>query len=112
MVKDGDTVYLYGCDELVHLLAKKKSVKVFHERTEHPFVSKLKTLNVSKYLKACSQITGLFMITSALKEYYQSEGVSGDKIHVINMTVDPSRFEGLKKEQTERYEFQQQDKQF
>lgn len=102
-VKAGDTVYLYGCNEMISRLVNLEGVRVFHERTEHPLVSKLKILNVRKYLKACTKLDGLFVISSALKKYFESIGTPADKIHIINMTVDASRFESLIKEPSERY---------
>lgn len=71
---------------------------VFHERTEHPLVSKLKLLNVKRYLNACRNVDGLFVISTELKEYYNSIGVPAENIYIINMTVDPTRFDGLLKE--------------
>ena len=102
-LKAGDTVYLYGCNEMISRLVNIEGIRVFHERTEHPLVSKLKLLNVRKYLNACTKLDGLFVISSALKEYFESIGVSADKVHIINMTVDASRFESLVKKPSERY---------
>lgn len=102
-LKAGDTVYLYGCNEMISRLINIEGIRVFHERTEHPLVSKLKFLNVRKYLNACTKLDGLFVISSTLKEYFESIGVSADKVHIINMTVDASRFESLIKKPSERY---------
>lgn len=102
-LKEGDIVYSYGCNEMLSATVKKKGVKVFHERTEHPMVSKLKFLNTKKYLDACTKVDGLFVISNALKEYFSSIGTPAEKIAVINMTVDASRFEGLVSNPKERY---------
>lgn len=99
----GDTVYLYGCNEMIADLVKIRGIRVFHERTEHPSVSKLKLLNVDKYLEGCSKLSGLFVISTGLKEYYSSIGVPEKNIEIVNMTVDPTRFENLSKQKTERY---------
>ena len=64
-LKEGDIVYSYGCNEMLNATLKKKGVKVYHERTEHPMVSKLKFLNMKKYLDACTRIDGLFVISNA-----------------------------------------------
>lgn len=103
ILKPGDIVYTYGCNELLTRLVKKKDIKVYHERTEHPEVSKFKLLNIKKYLDACSKVEKLFVISSNLKHYFSSIGVAPNKIEVINMTVDSSRFEGLAKNPQERY---------
>lgn len=98
-VKSGDTVYLDRCDQLVNLLVRIKGVRVFQERTEHPEVSHYRGININKYFKACKKLTGLFVISYNLKELYISKGVDEKLIHIINMTVDSSRFENLKKEE-------------
>lgn len=102
-LKSGDIVYTYGCNELLNHLVKKKGVKVYHERTEHPEVSKLKLLNMPKYLNACTKVDKLFVISRNLKTYFLNIGVPAEKIEIINMTVDQSRFEGLLKKPQERY---------
>lgn len=102
-LKEGDIVYSYGCNEMLSATLKKKGVKVYHERAEHPMVSKLKFLNMKKYLDACTKVDGLFVISNALKEYFTSIGTPQEKIHIINMTVDASRFDGLIHNPKERY---------
>lgn len=103
-VRSGDTVYLDRCDQLVSLLVRKKDVRVFQERTEHPEVSHLGLVNLKKYFRTCKKLTGLFVISTNLKKLYVSKGVDESKIHIINMTVDQSRFEKLKKDDSaERY---------
>lgn len=102
-LKPGDIVYTYGCNELLSHLVKIKGIKVYHERTEHPEVSKLKLLNMPKYLDACTKVDKLFVISRNLKTYFSSIGVPSDKIEIINMTVDQSRFEGLQRNPKERY---------
>lgn len=102
-VKKGDTVYCYNCNELIPMLVRKKKIRVFHERTEHPEVSKHIFLNLKKYLRSCSRLTGLFVISEPLKTYFENIGVPKNKIAIINMTVDGSRFNGLEKKQSERY---------
>lgn len=102
-LKEGDIVYSYGCNEMLSATLKKKGVKVYHERTEHPMVSKLKLLNMRQYLEACTHVDGLFVISNSLKEYFTSIGVPKEKIHIINMTVEASRFDGLVCRPKERY---------
>ena len=103
-VRPGDTVYLDRCDQLVRLLVYKKGVRVFQERTEHPEVSHFKFININRYFNACRKLTGLFVISLNLKQLYVSKDVDPKIIHIINMTVDPSRFINLKKdENVEQY---------
>ncbi len=102
-LKSGDIVYTYGCNELLCHLVEKRGVKVYHERTEHPEVSRLKLLNMPKYLAACRKVEKLFVISRNLKDYFSNMGVNPEKIKIINMTVDCSRFVGLVKNPKERY---------
>lgn len=95
-LKKGDTVLVYGSPECVETFSRIPGVRVFHERTESPEV--IPIANEKKqntYLKSCAQIDGLFVISTALKDYFVSIGVSPDKIHIINMTVDVGRFANL-----------------
>ena len=48
-----------------------------------------------KYLAACKKLSGMFVISTALKRVYEQMGV--DNVHVVNMTVDANRFKGMKK---------------
>ena len=50
-----------------------------------------------------AKVDKLFVISRNLKTYFSSIGVPSDKIEIINMTVDQSRFEGLQRNPKERY---------
>lgn len=103
-LQEDDAVILFDPQRMIFPLIKKKGVRVYAERTEHPYVVTSRTLSTKKYLEACKKIDGLFVISTPLKEYFVKEGVPADRIHIINMTVDPSRFQGLKKKNPiERY---------
>ena len=105
MVKTGDTVWIYDLPEAVIKLAGKRGIRIFNEVTEHPEIgaeSVRSKKNVRKRVEAVKQIDGLFVISSQLKQAYIDRGVDSDKIHIINMTVDASRFESLKKESKEK----------
>ena len=99
-LKEGDKVVLFDPQRMLYRLLKKKGIKVFAERTEHPFVVQSRRLNTRNYLEACKKLDGLFVISTPLREYFISEGFSADKVHIVNMTVDASRFTGLKKQST------------
>lgn len=102
-LKEGDIIYTYGCDSLTNIGTSLSKVKCFAERTEHPEVSsgynsRLLALSKKKYKKTLMGLDGLFVISTPLKDYFISEGISESKIHIINMTVDPKRFISLKKQ--------------
>lgn len=106
-VRCGDKVFLYGGYDYQLRVAMdiRKYAKVFCEVTEHPDIngtakSKFHLVNIDEALK---KIDGLFVISKSLKDYYTSIGVDEDKVHVINMFVDTSRFDGLSKTVKNKY---------
>lgn len=83
--------------------AKKSEIRVYHERTEYPFVVGRKTL-LSKidlyiYLKyVIHKFDGIYVINYALKKYFSELTKNKVKVSILNMIVDPSRFEIIKKQ--------------
>ena len=109
-INPGDTIFINELAELAKMIVNKKlkDVRIFMEKNEHPLVvsSNLKFYrpSVDKYLHLCKQLTGLFVISKSLKKYFVDSGVEKNRIHIINMTVDPQRFEGIRKEaDSDRY---------
>lgn len=104
-VKAGDTVWVYDLPEALTKLVSKKNIHIFNEVTEHPEVGVAAGGSmrfVHKRINAVKKIDGLFVISSQLKQAYIDRGVDQDKIHIINMTVDPCRFENLEKQGDEK----------
>lgn len=106
-VKPDDLVYLYGGTDLLMLLARKKGVHIFHERTEHPLVYPPQGLllkpSIKKYLNCCRTIDGLFVISTCLRDFFIENGVDKDKVTIVNSIVDSSRFDGIEKQVCEPY---------
>ena len=100
-VKTGDTVWIYDLPEAVIKLAGKRGIRIFNEVTEHPEIDGLSKASAAR-VSAIKQIDGLFVISTFLKQAYIDRGVDARKVHIINMTVDPSRFEGLQKQGDEK----------
>lgn len=78
--------------------AKKLRLKVFHERTEYPFVVSSKTIpgkiDLYIYLKfLIKKFDGIYVINNALKNYFTAITNNKVPVIVINMIVDPARFE-------------------
>lgn len=96
----GDVVYCYNIPHYINNLFKK-GVRYYGERTESPEVttspSRLMPFSLEKHLKLCRKLDGVFVISTALRDYYISQGVEKNKIHIINMTVDPTRFDNVQK---------------
>lgn len=96
----GDTVYVYGFPDMVLALLRRKDIRVFHETTEHPnasFCAYFPRTTLKKYLIACAQYDGIIVISDALKKFFIENGLHPDKVHIVNMIVDTTRFEGLHK---------------
>lgn len=102
-IRKDDIVYIYGCDDVLTMLSKRKDIRIYYERTEHTNFSRANFLNYNDFFQACKRIDGLFLISNGLANHFIDKGISKDKIHIINMTVDHSRFKGLVKNSTERY---------
>jgi len=92
----GDTIFLLGSSEYLPIIVKRRDLRIYQERTEHPAVNPLiPNCLQKKYLAACKKLSGMFVISTALKRVYEQMGV--DNVHVVNMTVDANRFKGMKK---------------
>lgn len=101
MVKSGDIVWIYDLPEAVIRLAGKKGVRIYNEVTEHPEVGVVTSRDriiARRRIEAIKRIDGLFVISTHLKKAYIDYGVNAERIQIINMTVDPTRFNGIKKQ--------------
>lgn len=96
----GDVVYCYNVPSYIRKL-RKPGVKYYAERTESPLVtsspSRIVPFSLDSHLKICKELDGLFVISTALSDYYISQGVEPNKVHIINMTIDVNRFAGITK---------------
>lgn len=103
----GANVLVYGAVDVVHELVKRDDIHVFHERTEHPGVIGYKKVpfspSLNQYLRDCQKCDALFVISTCLKNYFVEKGVSKEKVVIINMIVDPSRYDGIVRKPSERY---------
>ena len=99
------TVFLpWPSSRLLSLLVKRKDLRVYYEETEFPELYSMKLFNIRSYFKAILKLEGVFVISSGLKEYFLEHKVPSDKIHIINMVVDMTRFTNILKEKgKERY---------
>lgn len=81
--------------------------KIYHEQTEYPTVLRpdnvLNRLLYKLYFKSCLRLDGLFVISEPLKQLFIEKGLSPSKIHIINITVDPTRFSNLEKDYNANY---------
>lgn len=101
-LKSGDIVYTYSVSSITKACLEKKGIRVYAEVTEHPMACSPVAdpsllLDEVSYNDTLMRLDGLFVISSPLKEYFQSLGVSQSKIQIVNMIVDPTRFENIQK---------------
>jgi glycosyltransferase involved in cell wall biosynthesis len=109
-----DKAILYSYNSLLLSLVKTvaiiKKFKVYFELNEHPSV--LHSLfgikgefaeerNIVK--RKLKGFDGILCISSLLKDYLVSCDISEEKVHVVNMLVDESRFADIKREDKEPY---------
>ena len=100
-LKKGDTVLLFH-KEILHWLISKKDIRIYLDIGEHPKaynISRFSFINDS-FVDDCSKIEGLFVVSEALKEYFISENIPPERIHVVNMVVDSNRFKGINKDRS------------
>ena len=96
-IPQGSNVFLLGTDSYLPLFLKRHDLNVFYESTEHPSLSR-KIFGIKRYIEHCKQLKHIFVISESLKDFYINNGINQDKVSIINMTVDPSRFVGLTKQ--------------
>lgn len=104
----GDSVLLLGMTNYLPIFTFGNKFYVYYETTEHPlignlskFVNKWKKWFELYFAKRCNHI---FVISTHLKRYYIDNGIPSDKVSIVNMTVDISRFDNLQKDTTrEKY---------
>lgn len=98
-LKEDDVVLVLNVGILLNMLKKYSKVKVYHETTESPDIVPWRLKRLKRiYLEGSKKVDGLFVISTALKEYFINIGIPENKITIINMTVDCSRFEGITKQ--------------
>ncbi len=106
-LKKGDIIYTYGISPFTKGLLKIKGIKIFAERTEHVSIvagGRMSSLSPNNIIEVAQKLDGLFVISEPLKNLFIDYGVSSDKIEIINMIVDPQRFNGIHKiNVSERY---------
>lgn len=107
-LRTSDAVFCYGNTYVWYWVKRlRPKVKLYVEQTELPEVTgiggKFLTPTWKNYYKALPLLDGLFVITTALKEYFNIRGVKQERIHIANITVIPNRFDGIVKEKTEKY---------
>ena len=110
-IQNRSVIYFYLAPEY-GLFLKKYHKVMFCEETEIPFnniihvyptFSKRMRVRIIEFLrkKTIEKSRGLFVISKALKEYYESKSIRN--VQILNMFVDTTRFSNIKKQNTFKY---------
>lgn len=92
-VKSEDRILLYASPEYLPLCLLLRRKQTYYEVTECPDLFRPRTYSWNYYKKLWKRLNGIFVISRNLKEYFEDYGVAPEKVHVVNMIVEPSRFE-------------------
>jgi len=103
-----DKVFLANYFLPLFTLLSYKNIDLYFERSENPdlfFNNSIFSQLIKKfYIYRCKQVKGLFVISNHIKNFFVSNKIPLDKISILNMTVDHSRFDGIsKKENVDEY---------
>lgn len=106
-IRQGDKVFVYNAEKYILNSIKKTGADLYAEITEHPYIYNKKGANgervIDKQSRKLNILKGLCVISCKLKDYFTSIGISEDKLTVVNMFVDSSRFKGIVKTANEPY---------
>lgn len=87
-----DIILLYGSSEYLPFCAFFKRKHLWFEVTECPDLFPPKTYPFRMYRWLWGKVNGIMVISSNLKNYFINYGIAPEKVHVINMIVDKTRF--------------------
>ncbi len=90
-------VLLLGADSYLKIFLSRKDLNVYYETTEHPALSH-NALRLQTYVKQCKRLKHIFVISKSLKQFFIDNGIPEERLTIVNMTVDPKRFEGVEKQ--------------
>ena len=93
----GSHVLMLGADEYLPIFLRRKDLHIYHETTEHPGLTRNER-GIKRYVEVCKKLNHLFVISRPLRQFFIDNGIQENKVSIVNMTVDPTRFDGLVKE--------------
>ena len=96
-VKKEDRLLLYGSAEYLPFLVWFRRKQTYFELTECPDLFKPKIYPWWYYKKLWKRLNGIFVISNNLKQYFVDYGVDSKRVHIINMIVDSTRFDGVRR---------------
>lgn len=90
-------VLLLGVGRYMSLFLLRNGLNLYYETTEHPALVRNKH-QLRTYIKQSKRLKHIFVISRPLKHFFIENGLPEDRITIVNMTVDPCRFEGVEKQ--------------
>lgn len=76
-LKKGDTVYMYNMADALHFVLKRKGIKVFVEKTEHPSMYPLGSHSfhpsMEMYKADCTKASGIITVSTSLVKFFVEE---------------------------------------
>lgn len=104
----GANVLLLGMSEYFPIFLRRKDINCYFEITEHPSIGCssgiVGKIGLRNHFRLCNQLKHIFVISTPLRDCYIDNGISPERVTIVNMTVDPARFNGLTKaKDVERY---------
>lgn len=102
-----DSIYFYGMNPLIMVFFLLHNRKYLHEFTEYPgFIygnskfGKIKKWIHFRFMKRCQKV---FVISRRLRDYCVENGIPEDRVCILNMFVDVSRFKDIERNTDEKY---------
>lgn len=107
-ISNGDICFMMDAGGLYvrEINKSNKNVKIVIETTEHPKI-RLRGINhffYRSFIKSIKAAEKVCVISKSLQEFYVNDiGIDENRVCIINMFVDPIRFEGLTKQAKSKY---------
>ena len=102
-----DVIYFYGMNTVIMLLLMVHNRKYMHEFTEYPgfiygegLAGRIRRKIHIGFMKKCRKV---FVISKRLRDYCVENGIPEDRVEILNMFVDGSRFDGIERNPQEKY---------
>ena len=103
-----DIVYTSGISSITRFFLvarfcfpRLKPMRLVAEKTEHisvPIGGRLASLSQRSMIRLSRKLDGLIVISEPLRRLFIEYGIDSNRIQIVNMTVNPLRFEGVRKE--------------
>lgn len=102
-------IYVWKLFPIIRI-ANKLNIRVYHERTEYPLVVERKGIFGKLHNKIYETLVipkfdGIYVINNALKNYFEKTTKNKVPVTIINMIVDPERFNNLEPKRNVNFQY-------